>query len=292
MIAAKVQLPATTTAVDASSIVMCVTFSRFAAKALLTLRSSWRGVVLSRRGNQVSSSLIRALERRDALSDEERGIVTWMFAGPDVEYDAGQDIVREDSRPEVSSIIISGIAARYRVVRDGGRQFSAFHISGDFLDLHSFPLRQMPDGVVALSPTRIAHVPHQRLRHLTETQPHLSRLLWLLTIIDAAIHREWIISMGRRSARARLAHFLCEQFTRLDVVGLTEGQSFHLPLTQPVLADVLGLSTVHVNRIIQRLRKDGLVTWQDDLITIEDWRRLSALAEFDDTYLSLHKEPR
>ena len=98
--------------------------------------------------------------------------------------------------------------------------------------------------------------------------------------------------MGRRSAQARLAHLLCELFTRLEVVGSTEGQSFHLPLTQAILADVLGLSIVHVNRVLQRLRKDGLVTWRDDLVTIEDWPQLSALAEFDPTYLCLHKDQR
>ena len=241
--------------------------------------------------NQMTLLLIRAIERRDTLSHEERDVVLHL-AAREVEFKTGDDIVAEGSRPNVSSLIITGIAARYDVLSDGGRQFSALHVPGDFVDLHSFPLKQMPDGVVALSPTRIAHVPHQRLRQITETQPHLSRLLWLLTLIDAAIHRKWIVSMGRRSAQARLAHLLCELFARLEVVGSTEGRSFHLPLTQAILADVLGLSIVHVNRVLQRLRKDGLVTWRDDLVTIEDWPQLSALAEFDPTYLCFHKEPR
>jgi CRP-like cAMP-binding protein len=241
--------------------------------------------------NQMTLLLIRAIERRDTLSHEERDVVL-NLAAREVEFKTGDDIVAEGSRPNVSSLITTGIAARYDVLSDGGRQFSALHVPGDFVDLHSFPLKQMPDGVVALSPTRIAQVPHERLRHITETQPHLSRLLWLLTLIDAAIHRKWIVSMGRRSAQARLAHLLCELFARLEVVDSTEGRSFHLPLTQAILADVLGLSIVHVNRVIQRLRKDGLVSWQGDLLTIEDWPRLSALAEFDPTYLCLHKEPR
>lgn len=124
-------------------------------------------------------------------------------------------------------------------------------------------------------------------------QPHLTRLLWLATLIDGAIHREWLLALGRRSALGRLAHLVCELFSRLQVVGLiVDGSSFHLPLTQTNLADALGLSPVHVNRTIQELRRRGILTWQHHAVEIHDWKRLAEVAEYNPAYLSLDREPR
>jgi transcription initiation factor IIE alpha subunit len=121
---------------------------------------------------------------------------------------------------------------------------------------------------------------------------HLGRLLWLSTLIDAAIHREWLVAMGRCPALNQIAHLVCELFLRLQAVGLTQGTSFKLRLTQTELGDVLGLSTVPVNRIIQQLRTDGLVTWREERVQVEDWARLQEVAEFDPPFLNLDNEPR
>jgi CRP-like cAMP-binding protein len=117
-------------------------------------------------------------------------------------------------------------------------------------------------------------------------------LLWLHTLIDGAIHREWIVAMGRRSTMSQLAHLICELFVRLQVVGRTNGSSFHFPLSQAVMADVMGISIVQMNRVIQALRRERLIAWENHTISIVDHVRLETLAEFDQTYLSLSVEPR
>ncbi len=130
------------------------------------------------------------------------------------------------------------------------------------------------------------------LSAISENHPHLTRLLGLHIAVDAAIHRQWIVSIGRQSAREQAAHLLCELFIRLQAVGLTEGHSFKLPLTQAELGDTLGLSTVHVNRMLQELRAEGLITWRGETVVLEDWPRLQEVAEFDPAFLCLEREPR
>ena len=234
--------------------------------------------------------LIDKLARRDVLSLDEEAALDRVLGTPQ-SVTAGADIVREGERPGHSTLLTTGIAARYTTLQDGGRQISELNVSGDFVDLHSFVMKQMDHGVVALTDCVIVPAPHAALRELTEHHPHLTRLLWLDTVIDAAIHRQWITSMGRRTALAHLAHLICEIYKRLEVVGLTADCIFDLPLSQAVLADVLGCSTVHVNRIIAELRGMDILTWSQGRIELLDWDRLAALAEFDATYLRLHSEP-
>jgi CRP-like cAMP-binding protein len=150
----------------------------------------------------------------------------------------------------------------------------------------------MDHAVLAITPCSVAGVPHEILRDISENHPHLTRLLGVNIAVDAAVHRQWIVSMGRCSALEHAAHLLCEMFLRLRAVGLTEDDSFKLPLTQAELGDTLGLSTVHVNRVVQELRAQGLITWRGEMLVIDDWERLQELAEFDPTFLSLEVEPR
>lgn len=237
------------------------------------------------------NALLLQLRLRDTVSADEAQLLADSFAS-ERSYAADQDIVAQDSRPASSQLLLEGLAGRYKVLADGSRQITAVHVPGDFMDLHGFLLKKMAHGVVALTPCRLALVEHATLRRLTETAPHLTRMLWLDTLIDGSIHREWIVAMGRRSADARLAHFVCELYVRLKIVDRVGDLSFRLPLTQSEIADVLGLSVVHVNRTLQRLRRDGIIKWDGDLIQIGDWKKLADLAEFDDTYLCLIKEPR
>ncbi|MFC1458462.1 Crp/Fnr family transcriptional regulator [Microvirga arabica] len=237
------------------------------------------------------SRLIRRLERYDVLSDEEKQVLTSAIARFR-EVAADEDLVREGDRPTESIVLLDGFAARYKLLRNGRRQITALHVPGDFVDLHSYIQKKMDHGVVAMTPCRIGLVPHATLRKITDQHLHLGRLLWLHTLIDAATHREWLVAMGRRPAFNQIAHLLCELFLRLQTVGLTQDMSFELPLTQAELGDVLGLSTVHVNRIVQQLRAEELVTWRGETVTIEDWVRLQEVAEFDPTFLNLEREPR
>jgi CRP-like cAMP-binding protein len=235
--------------------------------------------------------LIRKLEERDVLSAEEKEVLASALSRPR-SVKADEDMVREGDRPSESILIVDGFASRYKVLQSGRRQITAIHVPGDFVDLHGFLLKKMDHAVGTLTPCTIATIPHEKLRDITERYPHLARLLWLSTLVDSSIHREWLVAMGRRSAREHMAHIVCELFVRLELVGLTQGDTFQMPVTQAELGDTLGISTVHVNRVLQELRGEGLITWRGEKLTIHDFERLKEVAEFDPTYLSLSHEPR
>jgi CRP-like cAMP-binding protein len=235
--------------------------------------------------------LTRKLNFRDSVSQTEQAALEAAVARTE-DYAARSDIIREGERPSASSLLIEGMAARYTILPDGARQITAIHIGGDFVDLHSFLIKKMDHGVLALTPCRIAKVPHENLRELSERHPHLSRLLWLSTLIDAAIFRQWLVAMGRRSAEAQMAHFFCELLLRHRITGIALGDSFPLPITQGELADALGLSAVHVNRLLKELRASGLIAWREGVLSILDFGGLGDLAGFDPTYLVLDRAPR
>jgi CRP-like cAMP-binding protein len=234
--------------------------------------------------------LLSKLELRDSLHPAEKDALEESFNAPQ-SCPAGTTLVAQGSSPDQSTLLLSGMTGRVTTVRDGGQQITALHIAGDFVDLHSFLLRRMDHSIQALSPCRFATIDHSRLRTLTGQFPHLMRLLWLSTLIDSAIHRQWLVAMGRMDAVSQMAHLLCELSLRLKVVGLTLDHSFDLPISQAKFADALGMSPVHVNRTLQELRGKNLLTWTGARVTITDWARLTELAEFDATYLQLESMP-
>ncbi|TCR85322.1 Crp/Fnr family transcriptional regulator [Rhizobium sp. BK376] len=235
--------------------------------------------------------LLLNLRSHDILSEDEVRDLTSVIV-KERRFSAGEDVVSEGARPTYSTLLLDGFSGRYKVLSDGTRQITALHVPGDFVDLHAFLLKQMDHGIIAMSACHVAFADHAQLKRITEKSPHLTRLLWLGTLVDGAIHREWIVAMGRRSKKAHLAQLICELFVRLQVVQRTNGSSFQFPLTQLEMADVLGLSLVHLNKTLQALRKEGTFTWENRTITIVDWERLQEIAEFDRTYLSLTVEPR
>jgi CRP-like cAMP-binding protein len=239
----------------------------------------------------VLESLFLNLGQHDELSEKEKELLAGVMTF-ERHFSTGQDIVAAGSRPTYSTLLLDGLAARYKLLADGGRQITSLQVPGDFVDLHAFLLKTMDHGIVAMSPCNVLFAEHDRLRVVSEVAPHLTRLLWLDTLVDGAIHREWIVAMGRRSKKSQLAHLICELFVRLRVVKRTEGMSFQLSLSQLEMADVLGLSVVHMNRVIQSLRREGLISWVNHTVTILDWDGLRELAEFDPTYLSMANEPR
>jgi len=233
----------------------------------------------------MTNPLILAIEQRCRLNDNEKSVLEQAIRRTKVAA-AGSDIVEQGSKPTESCLVLSGFAARYKILDDGVRQITAVHIPGDFVDLHSFLLKRMDHGVVALTACSIALVPHEQLRRITDDYPLLTRQLWLLTLIDAAIHREWI-STVRLSAIAQLAHLMCEIYLRLRAVKLTDGHSFQLPMTQAETSDALGMSPVHLNRVLQELRGKGVVTWTGRTVSLLDWNALVEIAQFDASYLNL-----
>lgn len=235
-------------------------------------------------------TLVDKLALRDRLAPEEAAALEKAL-GPPREVRSGADFVQRHSHPTHSTLLISGLACRYVTLADGGRQITQINVAGDFVDLHSLLMKQMDHGVQALTDCVIAQAPHAELIAVTENHPHLARLLWLDTLIDAAIHRQWLAVIGRRSGLGGLAHLVCELYLRLETVGQAKDLRFSLPLTQSVLGDMLGLSTVHINRLVAELRSRGLVSWTGGQVEILDWARLVEIAEFDPAYLRLHREP-
>ena len=235
--------------------------------------------------------LLMKLRARDLVGDdEERVLRASVVEVKDIS--AGRTLTRAGVTVSNCTLLVEGFIARYKDLADGQRQIMEVHVPGDFLDLHSFLLKRLEHSIGSLTPVRVAYVPHDALRKITEDHPHLARLLWFSTLLDAAIHREHIVSVGRRSAASRIAHLICELQVRLEVVGLSRDMRFALPLTQSDMADATGLTSVHVNRMLKRLRDEELVTVRGGEVTIHDWDRLQRIAEFSTDYLYLERRPR
>jgi CRP-like cAMP-binding protein len=201
--------------------------------------------------------------------------------------DAQEDIVREGEHPSVVCLILEGFACRYTTVASGRRQILSIHIPGDIPDMQSLFIKVMDHNLGTLAPARVALIPHDAMRALVDNHRRIAHLLWRDSLVDAAIFRKWIVGMGRRSAYARFAHLICEFATRMHAVGLMEAKVCAMPFIQADMADALGLSNVHVSRVLGRFRKQGLLTWQDGVLTIRKWRQLQKAAEFDPSYLQL-----
>lgn len=242
------------------------------------------------RGHAVDTLLLK-LRARDVVSDAEEQVLR-RSVSEIREFAGNRTIVRCGVTLSECNLLIDGLVCRYKDLSDGQRQIMELHVSGDFIDLHSFLLKRLEHNVGALTPVRLAVVPHDRVRTITEEHPHLARMLWFSTLLDAAIHRERILSVGRRSAIARIAHLLCEIYMRLEIVGLARDHRFQLPLTQTDVADASGLTSVHVNRMLRKLRNDELLTYRAGEVVIHDWERLTQVAEFSASYLYLERRPR
>lgn len=221
---------------------------------------------------------------RDTLSDDEKRVledgISTVLSLP-----ARHLLVRAGVRVESSSLLLDGYICRYMDDRQGQRQLVAMHVPGDFVDLHAFPMKRLDHDVATIGPAKIAVYPHHVLQRITEDHPHLTRRLWFSTLLDAAMHREWIFRLGRLGAEGRVAHLMCELYTRLEMVGLAANGTYALPMTQPDLADACGITGVHVNRVLRSLRERGLVTVKSGKVRIDDFAALATLAEFDSGYL-------
>lgn len=226
--------------------------------------------------------LVRKLGSLSALSEGDRQTVRTLFSGGR-RIASGEDISREGKAPASVSVIIEGLACRYKSLPDGRRQILAFQAPGDLLDLHGFLMGDMDYSVVALTPCRIVSAPYQKLSEALDQSPVLHRALWKTVTADGAMAREWLVGLGRRSAYGRIAHLLCEVTQRLQLVGAEDASE--LPLTQQELADSLGLSLVHVNRVLQRLRASGLISLGRGSLQVLDWDGLKQAGGFDPAYL-------
>ena len=201
----------------------------------------------------------------------------------------GTDRVREGASPGSVRLVLDGIAFRYKTLPGGRRQVLAFLLSGDMCDLQVSILGAMDHSIRTLTRCRIATISQAVVDRWTE-RPHVIRALWWATLVDEAIMREWIVNLGARQAEERVAHLLVELLFRLRAVGLATDEGYTLPLSQEKLGQCTGLSTVHVNRVLTRLRRAGLVSFQRHRVDVEDLDALLAMAGFDPGYLHLKEQ--
>lgn len=194
-------------------------------------------------------------------------------------------LVRAGEPLHQSILLIEGIMSRHIDDRDGLRQLVAVHVPGDFVDLHGFPLKVLDHDVGTMTAATVAIVPHKALDAIVAEMPVMARKLWFATLIDAAIHRAWLFRLGRLDAVGRVAHFLSETNARLVSAGLSDGRRFALGLTQADIAEICGLTTVHVNRVLRSLREDRLCVFRSSLVEILEPERLAARGQFDPAYL-------
>lgn len=228
--------------------------------------------------------MIAKLERAAHLFESDRAAI--LEASRETrECPARRDIISEGDDPEYVHLMIEGWAARYKVVHGGARQITAYLIPGDFCDLHVTLLRKMDHGIIALTPATVAFISREKISHLMQERPALTRALWWATLVDEAVLRAWIVNIGRRDAYERIGHLMCEMHIRMKNIGLVDDGLFDLPITQVEIADSVGLTPVHVNRTLKRLRDEGLIELSEKRLTILDPKALAKAAGFDSGYL-------
>ena len=220
---------------------------------------------------------------RNALSDGEKQLVEDLIEREE-EIANGELIARRGEECSISTILIEGFARRV-IERNGYPHIVGLQVPGDFIDLQGFALKRLDHDLYALGPARVGRVSHVRLRDVLVDQPHLARLLWFATLLDAAIHREWICKLEDLDAAGRVAHVFCEICQRLDFVGLGSQSGFSLPLTQAQLAGMCGTTTVHMSRALRRLREATGVTFRHGKLECFDKAALVSYCEYDPSYL-------
>ncbi len=230
--------------------------------------------------------VLKRLETRGPLDEADRAAVLALpFTARTLEP-AGY-IVREGEPPTICALLLRGFAYRHKVTGDGQRQIMSVHMSGEFLDLQNSFLEVADHNVQALTRCDIAVVPVDALRKLADARPRVGRAMWVETLIDSAIFREWIVNVGRRDSITRIAHLLCEVSLRLEAAGLAHDRRYEMPMTQEQIADCTGLTPVHVNRVLKELGRLGLIEREKRAVSIVDWDRLQHVGDFNTRYLHL-----
>lgn len=229
-------------------------------------------------------SIIGKLEKLARLDDADRAAIASLpftiRSAP-----AGHYLVREGDHTTECCLLLGGYACRHKVTSDGGRQIVSFHMPGDILDLQHLLLTRADHNLQTITKAVFAWVPARMLKQVVQERPNVAEALWRDTLIDASVFREWVLNVGRRDAKSRVAHMLCEFAARREAAGLGDPERFELPMTQEHIADATGLTVVHVNRMLQALSSDGVIKRDGRLVEISDWDRMRRVADFDPLYL-------
>jgi len=236
--------------------------------------------------SHVLERMTRKFARRASLDDRDKqALMALPFSRRVVE--AGRYLVREGDLTQESMLLLSGFAFRHKMTADGERQIVSIHIPGDFVDLEGALLKVADHSVQALTRTEIATIARQEIIALIDSHPRVGRAMWVDTLVDGSIYREWVMNVGRRQAKERIGHLLCEFARRLEIAGLGDTSGYEFPMTQEQLADATGLTPVHVNRTLKALEVEGLIVRNKRFIKIPDWERLRDLSGFNELYLHL-----
>ncbi len=233
--------------------------------------------------------LLRKLETHSPLGEEDqRAILALPYTLKTLESQSYT--IREGDPPEACAVLVSGFAYRQKLTGDGARQIVAIHIPGEPLDFQSLFLDVADHNVQTLTRAEVAFIPRAELQKLARSRPSVAQSILVMILVEASIFREWVLNVGRRDSRTRLAHLLCEFAIRLEAQGLADENGYELPMTQEQLADALGLTSVHVNRTIMALEAEGFIDRDKRRVRFPDWRRMRDVGDFNQRYL--HLEPQ
>jgi len=235
--------------------------------------------------SHVLMPMVQKLTQRSSLSSTETDA---LLALPyrRASINPGTYLVREgDKAPEHCILLLSGFAYRSKISGSGARQILSVHLRGDIVDLQNSLLEVTDHNVQALTDVDVAYIPWLTILNVSEASPEIARALWRDTLVDASVFREWILNVGQRDAYQRISHLLCELALRQEAAGICDGPDYAWPMTQEQIGDATGLTSVHVNRTLQRMKSDGLISTSKQSVTIMDWPSLQRAGDFSRAYL-------
>jgi CRP-like cAMP-binding protein len=234
--------------------------------------------------NDIFAPVIRKLGRLGEIGDAER---TAIRALPKTTATASNNtyLAKEGMPAGDCYLLLAGYVCRHKLASNGGRQIVSFHMAGDIVDLQHLLFKTADHSVQAITEIRYARIPSKPLRQLARQNPLIAEALWRDTLIDASIFREWVLNVGQRDAKSRIAHMLCEFAVRREAAGLGSPERFDLPMSQEQIGDATGLTAVHVNRMLRALATDGVIDRDKREVHITDWKGMRSIAGFDPMYL-------
>lgn len=240
----------------------------------------------------MANPLTMRLEQFTSFDPDERQRLDQLLSYPTKTYARGETIIAEGEKVDNIHLVLTGLAARSKTLRNGERQIMALLVPGDLCDIEVFVLEGMDHDITAMTGTTCVLIPAKVIEALLTESSKLTKALWWSTMTDSATLREWIVDHGSRDAREQVAHIICELLIRYRIVGETTDDSFSFPLSQEELSEATGMTPVHVNRMLQQLRADGLIELSGKVMTVLDPKRLMEVACFETNYLHLIRTER
>jgi CRP-like cAMP-binding protein len=232
----------------------------------------------------MENQFIKKLRGFGALSAQDVASLSAATARPS-KISARHDLIREGDRPGPMFVILDGWACRYKILPNGTRQVLAFLMPGDACDLHISLLAEMDHSIQTITPSLVATIGRSEMTALLDERPSIARVLYTAQLIDEGTLRAWVTSMGRRSSTERVAHLMCELYLRARNTGIIGGGAFELPVSQLLLADALGMTAAHLNRVLKTLQASDAISLRRGKLVINDPTSLAQMAGFDENYL-------